>query len=199
MASAARPSTRRAIDERPVELHGSPPSSAFTLSAVLGLAVTAQAQKHRADRGGGGKPLLGCAEQRGRQSRRGQCAEGPTLPAGAPNGLDWVQQQGRPLAPAAQDHCGAGAGTGTEPSLKSMRANARDLEQLYQDRSEHYENMSAVDNLKNYQEIIQAQAEDLSKKGQPSKGPGRCLVAGAEAVRRSDLPLSGRTSWSSGT
>jgi hypothetical protein len=134
---------------------------AFTLSAVLGLAVPAGAQNTGATGSGGKVPPAAPGNEAGNGGAA--AAPGANATAGAPNGLNWVQQQAdrwhRQLRiTAAQEQAWT-------QFAEIMRANARHLEQLYQDRSEHYENMSAVDNLKNYQEIIQAQAEDLSKKG----------------------------------
>ena len=138
--------------------HTAPALLALTLSGALGLAVPALAQNTGPTGGGGSAPPAAT----GSEARNPGAAGAPGATAGAQNGLNWVQQQVDRLhrqlkiTPAQEQ--------AWTQFAETMRTNARHLEQLYQDRAEHFENMSAVDNIKNYQEIIQAQAEDLSKK-----------------------------------
>lgn len=83
-------------------------------------------------------------------------------PTAAPNALNWVQVQIDRLhrqlriTPAQEN--------AWTQFAETMRVNARHLDELYQDRAERFENMSAVDNLRNYQQIVQAQADDLARK-----------------------------------
>lgn len=132
---------------------------ALTLCGALGLAVPALAQNTGPTGAGGNMPPTAGGNEAGNGATGGPAA-GAT--AGAPNALGWVQQQVDRLhrqlkiTPAQE--------AAWNQFAEIMRTNARHLEQLYQDRAEHFENMNAVDNLKNYQEIVQAQAEDLSKK-----------------------------------
>ena len=44
-----------------------------------------------------------------------------------------------------------------------MRANAQNTDRLYQERNEHFQTMNAVEGLQNYQQIVQAHAQDLAK------------------------------------
>lgn len=44
-----------------------------------------------------------------------------------------------------------------------MRSNAEQINQLYEDRAGHFQSMNAVDGLKNYQHIVQVQADNLGK------------------------------------
>lgn len=133
---------------------------AVTLCGALSLAVPAAAQ-NTGPTGGGGTVRPAAP---GNEAGNGGAAAAPGANAStqAPSGLNWVQQQVDRLhrqikiTPAQEQVWTQFAET--------MRANARHLEQLYQDRSERFENMSAIDNLKNYQEIVQAQADDLGKK-----------------------------------
>ena len=42
--------------------------------------------------------------------------------------------------------------------------NVRQIDDLYKDRAQHFEAMSAIDNVKNYQTIIQREAEGLGRR-----------------------------------
>lgn len=130
---------------------------ALTLSSALGFTVPAQAQNTRAQNTGptGGGATVPPTSARNEAGNGGAAA-------GAPNALDRVEQQVDRL------HRQLKITSAQEPAwtqfAETMRTNARHLEQLYQDRAERFENMSAVENVKNYREIVQAQAEDLSKR-----------------------------------
>ena len=91
-------------------------------------------------------------------------SEGPAsggAAAGAPSGADWVQQQIDRL------HRQLRITAAQEPLwtqfADARRANAKHLEQLYEDRSAHYRTMNALELAQNRRDIAQAQAEDLAK------------------------------------
>jgi periplasmic protein CpxP/Spy len=125
---------------------------AFALAGAVGLAVPAAAQNAPMPAGAPGQQYTGGAGTPG----RGAAAGAPTSPTA------WVQQQIERL------HTQLKITPGQEQTWNQfaeiMRANAEHMDRLYQDRAEHFQNMSAVENLKNYQQIVQAQAEDTGKK-----------------------------------
>jgi len=128
-----------------------PALSALALCGTLGLAAPALAQNAGAP---GGMPPAAPGPAMGTPG--GGAAGAPASPTA------WVQQQierlhGQLKITPAQEQA-------WNQFAEVMRANADHMAKLYQDRSEHFQNMTAVENLNNYLQIVQAQAGDLSRK-----------------------------------
>lgn len=141
----------KALSDRTV-----PAVLALALSGALGFAVPARAQNTAPATG---TPPAAAPAQAGNAGAANAPATGTNS---RPSPTEWVQRQidrlHRQLAitPAQEQAWNQFAET--------MRANAQHTQQLYEDRAQHFQSMSAVDNLKNYQQIVQAEAEDLGKK-----------------------------------
>lgn len=125
---------------------------ALMLAGALGLAAPAIAQNTAPG-------SAGMASTENRSACQGENGGTAATPRG---GLGWVQQQVERLhrqlkiTPAQE--------AAWNQFADVMLANARHTDEMYQDRSQHFETMNAVENVKNYQAIIQAEAEGLAKR-----------------------------------
>ncbi|MBV9758212.1 MAG: Spy/CpxP family protein refolding chaperone [Alphaproteobacteria bacterium] len=90
---------------------------------------------------------------------QGEAAANPAAPR---TGAEWVQRQLDRLhrqLKLTQPQEAAWA-----QFADTTLGNVRQIDDLYKDRAQHFEAMSAVDNVKNYQSIIQHEAEGLGRR-----------------------------------
>lgn len=133
----------------------------LVIAGVLGLAVPAIAQNTQPNNAPNPTPPSG-AGMAGTENRGAGQGENGAATAAPRGGIGWVQQEVERLH--RQLKITAAEEAAWNQFADTMLANARHIDEMYQDRAQHFETMNAVENLKNYQTIIQAEADGLAKR-----------------------------------
>ncbi len=124
--------------------------TALAFVGVLGLTLPGFAQ-----------PQAGNPAPAPKRAAVGNAVVKPNGTAAAPSGESWVERV------LARLHRQLRITTAQEAAWSAyaitMRAVPEHLDRLYQQRAANYAGMSAVENLRDYQKIQQAQAEDLAR------------------------------------
>ena len=128
--------------------------TALLLAGALGLAAPAIAQ-NTPPAGTG----MAATETKGAGQGQGETAATPAPPR---SGADWVQRQLDRLH--RQLKLTQAQEAAWTQFADSTMGNVRQIDDMYKDRAQHFESMTAVDNVKSYQAIIQNEAEGLGKR-----------------------------------
>jgi protein CpxP len=142
------------------------PLAAVALLAAMGLVEPSFAQQSGAAGGGGNAAApaqTGNAGPAQAGAAAGNETAGQTAAASrARTPESWAEHQLSRLH--RQLHITGGQEADWNKFREVTLAGARDLAQLYRQRADTFEKMNAVENLKDYQRILQKQAEDLGQK-----------------------------------